>query len=127
MPSRSSPVTRACIDRAHNASRDVRSWGSAFRTGTSCKHRERLRKVEEVGAQPMRLQLAANLGHHLAEAQQLQSERPLTSPVAASSGLGIRPDLIRRLSISTPTSVHAVLLGGSVARGEDQPTSDVDL
>jgi hypothetical protein len=33
MPSRSSPVTRACIDRAHNASRDVRSWGSAFRTG----------------------------------------------------------------------------------------------
>jgi hypothetical protein len=37
MPSRSSPVTRACIDRAHNASRDVRSWGSAFRTGTACK------------------------------------------------------------------------------------------
>jgi hypothetical protein len=46
----------------------------------------------------MRLQFAADLGHHLAEAQQLQSERPLTSPVAASSGLGIRPDLIHGLS-----------------------------
>jgi hypothetical protein len=112
MPSRSSPVTRACIDRAHNASRDVRSWGSAFRTGTACKHRERLRKVEEVGAQPMRLQFAANLGHHLAEAQQLQSERPLTSPVAASSGLGIRPDLIRRLSTIKPRLVSCWAAGG---------------